>query len=498
MVLTACLLPGAAAQLTVATLSLPAATAGLPYLQILSATGGVGSYTWTVTAGTLPGGLSLSSGGAISGTPSGPGVSNFTLQVSDAQGSKASRALNITVSAALSITTASLPSDVAGSPYQQTLAANGGAGVYSWSIIAGSLPGGLSLSSTGIISGTPTTAGTSSFTVQVADGDGTKATKALSITVAAASLAITTTSLPAAGAGTAYTATLQASGGQPPYSWSVTQGALPVGLSLSVAGAITGTPSGGSSTFTVQVSDAAHATATASLTISVSAPSLPAITIGGFSGTMQSLQQPSVDIALAQAYPLAITGTVGLTFTPAGPHPVDDPAIQFASGGRTATFTIAAGALHAGPLAVQTGSVEGAITLTITSLQAGGVSVPVPAGLSQTVQVNAAAPAIGSIAAVGVAGGVNIQLTGVANTRELTQATVTFQAAAGTALQTTQIVVPLTAVADAWFGSAGAAPYGGQFSMTLPFTFTGAVSLSSVSVVLASAAGSSAAASANY
>jgi hypothetical protein len=80
----------------------------------------------------------------------------------------------------------------------------------------------------------------------------------------------------------------------------------------------------------------------------------------------------------------------------------------------------------------------------------------------------------------------------------LTQASVTFQPAAGTNLQTSQLTVPLTDVANAWFQSSSSAPYGGQFSLTLPFTFTGSVSLASISAVLTSSAGNSAPASANY
>jgi hypothetical protein len=114
------------------------------------------------------------------------------------------------------------------------------------------------------------------------------------------------------------------------------------------------------------------------------------------------------------------------------------------------------------------------------------------------VQVNAVAPAISSISVVQVTGGIQVEITGVADTRDLTQATVTFQPSAGATLQSTQLTVPLSSAASTWFASSGAAPYGGQFSLTLPFTFTGNVSVSSVSVTLSSSAGSSAAASASY
>lgn len=83
------------------------------------------------------------------------------------------------------ITTTSLPNGAIGIAYSQTLAATGGDGSLSWSITAGSLPAGLSLSSAGVISGTPTASGTSNFTVRVADQDNDADTQALSITIPA-------------------------------------------------------------------------------------------------------------------------------------------------------------------------------------------------------------------------------------------------------------------------------------------------------------------------
>ena len=112
--------------------------------------------------------------------------------------------------------------------------------------------------------------------------------------------------------------------------------------------------------------------------------------------------------------------------------------------------------------------------------------------------VNAGPPLIGAIAVVHTSGGIEVQITGVSDTRELTQVSLAFQPASGTTLQTSQITVPLTAAANAWFQGSSSAPFGGQFSLTLPFTFTGSVSLSSVSAVLSNSVGDSAAASADY
>jgi hypothetical protein len=162
-------------QLTVLTTSLPAGTQNIGYNTMLAADGGVTPYTWSITAGSLPIGLHLdANSGAITGTPSGAGVSNFTVQVTDLQLATASAPLSITIAPAvpLSITTTSLPSGTAGLAYSASVTAVGGVYPYTWSVTSGTLPDGLHLNaSTGAITGTPTTVGTSNFTVQVADAE---------------------------------------------------------------------------------------------------------------------------------------------------------------------------------------------------------------------------------------------------------------------------------------------------------------------------------------
>lgn len=173
------------------------------------------------------------------------------------------------VSQGLTITTSSLPSGITGQPYQAQLAASGGQPPYTWTLIGGSLPNGLSLNSGGAISGTPTAPGTFPFTVQVTDSAGSRASKSLSITVSSSGgLTITTTQLPNAEQSVPYSATLSAAGGTPPYTWSLVSGALPAGLNLNTNGTIQGTPSTpGLSIFTVQVKDSLSNIAQASLQI---------------------------------------------------------------------------------------------------------------------------------------------------------------------------------------------------------------------------------------
>lgn len=276
------------------TTSLPDSYVGNTYNQTLTNTGGKASFTWSINSGTLPTGLSLNtSTGAITGTPIAAGTV-LTFKVKDANNitSVASSSITIAVGAALSITTASLPAGNVGSVYNQTVSATGGKTTYTWSIISGALPAGLSLNaSTGIITGTPTTAGTSSFTVQVADVNAVTATKALSIAINNVPV-ISTVSLPDGYLNTVYSQTLAVTGGKSPYTWSITSGTLPTGLSLNVStGVVSGKPTAtGSKTLTFQVKDASNTTATKSLTITIYAlPSISTTTLAnGTIGTLYS------------------------------------------------------------------------------------------------------------------------------------------------------------------------------------------------------------------
>ena len=267
-------LVGCGPKLAITTTSVPGGTEGEAYTATLGATGGTGTYTWSVISGALPDGLSLSAG-AISGTPTAAGTSDFTVQVNDGK-KTLSQALSIVIAEAvpveLAITTTSLPGGTVNETYEETLEAVGGTGEYTWSIVSGNLSEGLSLSSAGVISGTPTAAGTSDFTVEVNDGEA-NVTKALSIVVVAeaapVALAITTTSLPGGTVNETYEETLEAVGGTENYTWSLVSGNLSAGLSLSTAGVISGTPTAaGTSNFTVEVNDG-EANVTAELSILV-------------------------------------------------------------------------------------------------------------------------------------------------------------------------------------------------------------------------------------
>ena len=171
----------------------------------------------------------------------------------------------------LAIDTLSLGTAYVAVPYSATLAASGGTPPYTWAVIEGSLPAGLVLDgATGVVSGTPTAITSDLFTLQVTDASFASTARTYRLFVNKLPLSVATTSLPRATTGTAYSETLTASGGDAPYSWSVTAGALPSGLTLDAQGVISGTPAAtGEFGFTATVTDALGASASQNLTVTV-------------------------------------------------------------------------------------------------------------------------------------------------------------------------------------------------------------------------------------
>ncbi|GAC1626625.1 MAG: hypothetical protein NVS9B13_23060 [Candidatus Acidiferrum sp.] len=273
----------ATAPLSVATTGLPDGVVGQSYSgATLQSAGGNPPVTWSISAGALPAGLTLNTNtGAITGSPTGAGTTTFTVKATDSTtptAQTATKQLSIRVNTVLTITTNTLSGGTVNTPYSATLQSSGGATPISWSVTSGSLPNGLSLNSgTGVISGTPTTAATSNFTVQAMDSTSPTpqtVTQPLSITITVAPLVITTTSLQNGVVTSSYNQTLQFTGGTNPVTWAVTTGALPAGLVLNAAnGNISGTPTAsGTFNFTVKATDSTTPTAqtaTANLSITV-------------------------------------------------------------------------------------------------------------------------------------------------------------------------------------------------------------------------------------
>jgi large repetitive protein len=161
---------------TITTTTLPTAPLNGSYSAPVTATGGVPPLSWSITAGALPAGLKLSNSTTgtvqITGKATAAGSSTFTITVTDASAGDppASQQLTIVVSSLAITTTSPLPPGTVNTAYSQQFTATGGTGTDTWTVASGSaLPSGLSLSSTGLLSGTPTVGGTFTFSITATD-----------------------------------------------------------------------------------------------------------------------------------------------------------------------------------------------------------------------------------------------------------------------------------------------------------------------------------------
>ena len=330
--------------MAVATTSLKSAVIGQSYSATLEAIGGKGPYSWSLVTGTLPSGLAFRTDGTIAGTPTDLGTSSFTVQASDSGSPllSAQIPLSITVNSVLSIATTILPSGTINTGYKTKLKASGGTSPYTWSLVGGALPGGLSLDSTGTISGTPTANGVSIFTVSATDLSTAPQVQqqVLSITIGAPvpPPSITTTALPAGAVNTPYYATLQTTGGVPPITWSVVSGSLPSGLTLdSSFGVISGTPTvAGTSTFTVRATDSNSPAQTAQAALSVTLSAAP-LKIATTSLPPANMSSPYSVILQATGGTPPVAWSVSLGSLPAGLSL--NPTTGLISGTPTATGT---------------------------------------------------------------------------------------------------------------------------------------------------------------
>jgi hypothetical protein len=237
---------------------------------------------------------------------------------------------------------------------------------------------------------------------------------------------------------------------------------------------ISGTPSvAGSYSFTIRVTDLVRATVLELFRLRVNLPPGPPASISGLQQTASPAEQPTFNVSLGSTYPAPISGQVLLSFAPESG--AGDSTIQFASGGRTANFTVAANSLDAipnAPFALQTGTVAGTITLSLR-LQAGGIDItPSPAPTTR-IQIGRGAPVIRSARMVRANNGIAVEITGFSTTREVTQMSVTFAAASGQTLQNATVTVPVENMFRQWFEDGASAQYGSQFFFNQVFTITG-------------------------
>jgi hypothetical protein len=172
------------ATVVVATSALPDAYLGGSYSSTLTRLGGGWFATWHVVSGALPPGITLSSGGVLSGRPTSLGTYRFAVAVSSGGKASPSQVLTLVVRP-MEVATSSLPDGTAGRWYSQPLTTHGGKGTLTWSLASGSLPPKLTLGSGGRIYGTPNTLGTWTFTVRVTDSSSPKqqAVQTLTLTI---------------------------------------------------------------------------------------------------------------------------------------------------------------------------------------------------------------------------------------------------------------------------------------------------------------------------
>jgi uncharacterized protein (TIGR03437 family) len=301
------------------------ATAGNLYSVTVTATGGTGPYTWTPTG--LPTGLTLSNSTGLTATISGTvattaAATNVTVTVKDSTGSANTATYPLTVYAVPSLATATLPVATVGSAYTSgtNIVLTGGTAPITWTTTA-NLPSGLSINSSGVITGTPAK-GTNSATpyvigVTATDANKVAATQNYNLTVNAA-LAVSPTSLPSGIPGVAYTkTTLTASGGSGT-GYTFTQTGLPTGLALTSAGVLSGTPSASDAqkkyAVAVTVVDSIGTTATFNYTLLLAPPLV-------ISATPASLPAGVVNAAYTATTLTATGGTPPYVWTAKGLPP---------------------------------------------------------------------------------------------------------------------------------------------------------------------------------
>ena len=489
---------------------LPIGIVDSPYSQQFSASGGTPPYHWLVSSGSLPPGLSLTPGtGALGGTPSATGDFSFTLKISDSTQptpSTSSKAFALRINNPVPVVSGLNPSSVSAGGPGFNLTVNGS------NFISGSTVtwNGLNRPTTfinssqltaSIPSGDIVLAGSASVAVvNPSPGGGTSSALTFLVSPAGSNPTISSSSpLPNGFLGAAYSQSLSASGGTPPYTWEVQSGSLPNGLTLnSTTGVISGTASSaGTFQFTIKVLDSASSSSSKSFQLLIN-PLLPEVSISGPADVLTPAQQPTVQLSLAEAYPSSLSGQMTLVFTPDADEPSDDPAIQFSTGGRMVGFTIPPNSAQAvfpnsaAEIAFQSGTVSGAIKISV-SLQSEGTDVTPSPAPSRTFTVSRSAPVITSLnISSRSTSGFEIELIGFSTPRSLTQLDFRFTPRSGSNLGTTTFTLPLGPSSTTWFQSATSKEFGSSFRLVIPFTVQGDVNaIQSISATLSNAVGAS-------
>jgi large repetitive protein len=473
--------------LTITTVSLPAAAMSSSYSVQLQASVGP-PLTWSLFSGTLPGGISLSLSGMLSGTPAATGVFSFTVKVtSETPTQEFIQSYQLTIGAALSMTTTTLPQGTRFVPYSTTLVAAGGAAPYTWTVASGSLPAGIALSPAGVISGNPTAVSTSPFSIRVADAGGATVSRGFSVVIVQGVLQITTLSLPGGFQGFAYSQQMEAAGGPTPFSWAIVSGSLPSGFALTPAGVLQGNGATAfNGTISIRVTDSVGGTDTRNFLLVIGSP-VGAVTLNGLASKVSPLQQIPITVSIPTPFPADLQGTLAFTFASSAVIPIDDPAVQFSTGGRTVKFTIPANttnAVFSAPLRFVTGTVAGTVTIT-GAIQNGPSSLV----LSST-SIDSIPPQMTSVTATRITGGLSVRLIGYSPERRVTEVEYSFDVRVNGAIQKVNLGRDVLAAFTGWFQSAASTAFGSAFGLEQLFTVAGdGNAIEAVTVTLKNAQG---------
>jgi VCBS repeat-containing protein len=370
-------------------------TAGSAFSQTFTQSGAIGGATFT-TASTLPTGLSLSTGGVLSGTPTQTGSFPITVTVTDSNGCTGTSSTYTLVISCQTITVTN-PATSTGTiqvPFSQTFTQSGAIGGATFALASGTIPSGLTLSAAGVLSGTPTVTGTFPITVRVTDGNGCTGVGATyNLVISCQTITVTAPATSSATVGVAFSQTFTQSGSNGTPVFSVNSGTLPTGITLATNGTLSGTPTqSGSFPITVKVTDANGCTGISSTyTLVVACPVItvtnPATTTGtaGTPFSQQFTQSGGIGTvtftlnsgSLPTGLTLATDGTLSGTPTATGSFPITVKATDSngcTGTGSTYTLVISCPTITVTAPATTTGTVGTAFSQTFTQTGAIGTA----------------------------------------------------------------------------------------------------------------------------
>jgi hypothetical protein len=355
--------------ITVAPATLSNGTVGTAYSQTVTASGGTAPYTFAITSGALPAGLTLTAGGTVSGTPTAGGSTfNFTVTATDAARFTGSRPYTLVIgSPTITVAPTSLPAGTVAAAYSQTITASGGTAPYIFTIITGALPSGLTLTTGGVLAGTPTASGTFSFRVAATDastGAGAPFTGSLAYSLVIASQPVTAAPVITSPANNSFTNQDVAISGTAPAGSAVTVYVSQNGTAYQEIGTFTAT--GG--------------------TFSTGPLGLPSATFQTYAiaqspGAAESANSATITFTVDQTAPtVAITSTAGINGSTTTTTPIP----------YTVTFSEAVTGFVAGDVTVSNGTLSGfsgsgtTYAFNVTPTTAGtATTVSIPANVAQ-------------------------------------------------------------------------------------------------------------------